>query len=607
MRLERPTAMLLVGIIGVGIGIGGGYFGFRFQNIEGELREARLSSQDFEELQSSVEGLVMERDSLAMRVQELVGEVEDLNANATQSTDRNRLLESRISILESQLEEIPALIAQLDDREFQLFEKEQIIDELNRMVENLNEEVDDLERELANVLRKEGRPVPDPGFSLLFEESFEYVDSISNNGWIPVSVAGTEETQSFVTSDQNNALRLDDNDSEVGFEFHHAIDLIERDFRVDYYVRIGTFSDELGMDLRGSEGIADGVRGISTGFDGANFVVQNRIYFVYDRDQWYHIRLDVNMTENSMDVFVDDMEIPLDSDLSFTDVYYDRLIIRTSAVGIGVSFWDGIRIQTPDPVQEAFSPEGTVVFGDSFEYSDAPGNHGWVMAQGVGSLQTQRGVSIDGSRALQFSDTSENNPLEISHTFPQLSGDFQVDYFLRSSDFQLNVQLLLDDGLGEVPGNGRGIATELTDHPSRSFRVQNTFTDAKYNLDQWYHVRLVVRPVEHSFDVYLDDMSEPLIVGIGFEVDFFNRVRILTGTAGTGLGYWDGIVIQDLSSNSTSLDGTEPESKIASMGIPDNYVFRGGLLSIWVAAGNWRTDINQVELTDYDLVLYPDW
>ncbi len=601
LTLERPIAMILVGIIGVGIGIGGGYFGFRFQNIERELAETRLSQQDLEEVQRNVGELLAERDSLVMRVQELVGDVEDLNANETQSTERNQGLERRISILESQLEEIPVLIAQLEDREFQLLEKEQVIDELDRMVDNLNEEVADLERELANVLRKEGRPVPDPGFSLLFEESFEYVDSVSNNGWIPVSIAGVEETQSFVTSDQNNALRLDDNNSAVGFEFHHPIALIERDFRVDYYVRIGTFSDALGMDLRGSDGIADGVRGISTGFNGVSFVVQNRIYFVYDRDQWYHIRLEVNMTEKSMDVFVDDMEIPLDTDLSLTDVYYDRLIIRTSAVGVGESFWDGIRLQTPDPVQDAFSPDGTVVFEDSFEYSDAPSNHGWVMHQVEGSLQTQSGVSIDGSRALQFIDTSENSPLEISHSFPRLAGDFQVDYYLRTSDYRLTVVLLLDDGEGEVPGGGRGIQTELTDHPSRTFRVQNIFTDVTYNLDQWYHVRLVVRTNERTFDVYLDDMSDPLLTSIGFQVNFFNRVRIWTGTGGTGLGYWDGIVIQDLSSNSTS--GTERVSS-----------FRGATLSLQRASGSEieyaarlvsEGALIQSNITDANLVDYP--
>jgi hypothetical protein len=64
--------MILVGIIGLGIGIGGGYFGFRLQDIEGELAEAKLSLEDLDEVQSSVEALVVERDSIAIRVRELL-------------------------------------------------------------------------------------------------------------------------------------------------------------------------------------------------------------------------------------------------------------------------------------------------------------------------------------------------------------------------------------------------------------------------------------------------------------------------------------------------------------------------------------------------------
>ena len=543
--------MVLIGIIGVGIGIGGGYFGFRFQNVERELADAKLSLENLEDLQRNSEALLAERDSLATRVQQLVQEAENLTTNETQSAVMNRRLEGRISILESRLEEIPVLIAQLEDRNLQFLDKEQMIEALNQMVDDLNEEVAGVERELANVLRKQGNLVPDLGFSLLFEESFEYIDSISNNGWIPVSIAGKEETQSFLSSDKNNALRLDENSSTTGFEYHFPFVLIESDFRFEYYVRIGSFSDEFGLDLRGSEGVADGVRGISTGFNGVNFVVQNRVYFDYGRDQWYHIRFDVNMTEKSMDVYVDDMDTPIDTELSLADSYYDRIVIRTSAIGVGVTFWDGIRFQTPEPVREVFSPEGTVIYVDSFEYSDAPSNHGWDIHQMVGSLQTQRGVSVDGSRALEFSDTSDNTPLDISHSFPELSGDFQVDYHLRTTDRHLNVLLLLDDGGGDVPRGGRGILTELTDGPSGTFRVQNAFTE-KYNLNQWYHVRLIVRPSERNFDVFLDDMSNPLLTGVEFEISFFNRIRIMTGTGGTGLGYWDGIVIQGLESNSTS-------------------------------------------------------
>ena len=186
---------------------------------------------------------------------------------------------------------------------------------------------------------------------------------------------------------------------------------------------------------------------------------------------------------------------------------------------------------------------GDIVFLEDFEYTDDIVNHGWMQVSTAGPAQTQSDVVAQGSRALRLSDFSNSAPNVYTHTLPVMSGNFQVDYYLRTEQYGQAVMLALQGDQGVVDGQAKGIATELSDNVNRNFRVQDTFY-FNHRLAQWYHVRLMVRPASRSFDVYVDDMDKPLAANQKFLDSLFNRMLIHTATAGTGAGYWDNIVIK---------------------------------------------------------------
>jgi len=180
------------------------------------------------------------------------------------------------------------------------------------------------------------------------------------------------------------------------------------------------------------------------------------------------------------------------------------------------------------------------VFEDSFEYTDSIKNHGWIQISTAGGEATQETVAAIGERALRLEDVSSDSENRYIRPMPLQNATFQIDFYLRSE--QEGQVVLLAIWGNEFPnGRDNGILAELSDN--NRLRIQNRmfFT---FELNTWYHVRLVVSPEEGSFDVYVDDMVMPLVIDVPFTDVFFDKILIHTATGGTGTGYWDGILLQ---------------------------------------------------------------
>jgi len=181
-------------------------------------------------------------------------------------------------------------------------------------------------------------------------------------------------------------------------------------------------------------------------------------------------------------------------------------------------------------------------FEDDFEMVHGIAGHGWIPLSVSGAAQTQPTIFAKGLRALRIDDPSGNLANLYQHALPSFAGNFQVDFYLRAGQYGLPVSLYLQGNQGVPDGQVRGIVAELSDNANRDFRVQKAFY-FPYQLNKWYHIRLVVRTSLQSFDTYVDDMSNPLERNIKVLDTSFDRISVGTGTAGTGAGYWDGITI----------------------------------------------------------------
>ena len=184
-------------------------------------------------------------------------------------------------------------------------------------------------------------------------------------------------------------------------------------------------------------------------------------------------------------------------------------------------------------------------YQDNFEYADALTGHGWLSISTAGIAQTQTAIVAEGSKALKMDDLGNSVLNYYVHPLPILNGNFQVDYYARTEQYGQTVALYLQGDQGVVDGQSKGIRTELSDNVDRGFRAQNTPYFA-YQLNKWYHIRLVVMPMRQSFDVYVDNMNTPLATNLKFLDTLFDRLALSTATAGTGPGYWDGISIKCL-------------------------------------------------------------
>ena len=193
-------------------------------------------------------------------------------------------------------------------------------------------------------------PKPSPG-QVIFREGFEYAGSITENGWQAISTAGSEQTQTLVYFEGTRAVKLIDNSAASGFSYLRHISPQRYELQVDYYMRAEQYGISVGFVLGG-----DGI-GILTELSDArkSFRVQDKFYFQYLLNQWYHVRLLIRIQEKSYDVYVDDMSGPLDANLRFTDSYFDKLHIGTGSSGTGVGYWDGIVVRSGG-IQEDIQP-----------------------------------------------------------------------------------------------------------------------------------------------------------------------------------------------------------------------------------------------------------
>jgi hypothetical protein len=249
----------------------------------------------------------------------------------------------------------------------------------------------------------------------------------------------------------------------------------------------------------------------------------------------------------SFDIYVDDMNNPLVNDIKFIDTSFNRLRIGSGTPHTGSGYWDGIVIRNCSDQQKAIATcsPGDIIFQDDFEYADSITNHDWISVSAAGVAQTQTDIVAVGSSGLKLNDVSSSAPNTYIHSLPILNGNFQIDYYVRTEQYGQTVLLALLGDQGVIDGQLKGIRTELSDNINRGFFAQNT-PYFVYQLNKWYHIRLVVRTQSQSFDIYVDDMDKPLATNLKFLDRLFNTILIQTATAGVGPGYWDDIVVRCL-------------------------------------------------------------
>lgn len=183
----------------------------------------------------------------------------------------------------------------------------------------------------------------------------------------------------------------------------------------------------------------------------------------------------------------------------------------------------------------------SIVFQESFEYINSIEDHGWAAFSNAGVEEAQELVAVVGERALRLDDSSsETNNLYV-RTMPLQLTTFQVDFFLRSEQRGQVVQLSIWGS--EYPnGIDGGILIELSENNRLRIQDRMFFT---FELNKWYHVRLIISPETHRFVAYVEDMSIPIATDLPVKDTFLDRFAIATATAGVGAGFWDGIVVQE--------------------------------------------------------------
>lgn len=357
------AAVMLAALLAVSTGLGGGYLIFRLQSTESQLEEAqslgKKLEKEIEAQQEREKKLIAEKDSIEEKIVALVNKVGAINSSLGSTARENQELKFQITVLSMQLREVAAgLGVQIEElrssakvRDAQLTNATRQVEELKKEIANLTKQILDLKRDLE--ASRDRRVVNDacaPG-SIVFQEGFEYADSIANHGWITSNVAGPASTQTAIVAEGTRALKLNDDSTGAATSYIRSLPRLATNFQIDYYLRAERYEQVVGLNLAGDlinipriGGVRTHVR---TELSDANrsFYVQDTPFFTYELNRWYHIKLVVRPSMQNLDVYVDNMEVPLARNIQFSDASFNILSIGTATAGIGSGYWDGITIR----------------------------------------------------------------------------------------------------------------------------------------------------------------------------------------------------------------------------------------------------------------------
>ena len=562
------AAVVLVGLLAASVGVGGGYLIFNFQNTQSQLEEAKNQAKALQQivgsLQDNEKKLVAERDNIEAKIVTVVDKLDAVNSSLSSNKKENQDLIVQVSDLKMQLQEVAAgLGVRIEEiktsskvRDVQILNATKQIEESKKMIEDLKKQIADMSKQIADLRNEAASPRDQqkpsatctPG-DTVFQEDFEYAADITNHGWIQLSTAGSAQTQPDIVAQGSRALRLNDQSSSASTVYARSISTLEGDFQIEFLLRTEQYGQSVVLQLWGNptsvESRFAGI-GVELSDNNRSFRVQDTYYFVHQLNKWYRVKLMVRPALQSFDVYVDDMNFPLAKNIKFLGTSFNRITMGTATGGTGSGYWDGIVIRNCADQQKVIATcsPGDIVFQDNFEFTDALTSHGWVSISTAGIAQTQTAIVAEGSRALRLDDLGNSVVNYYVHPLPILNGNFQVDYYTQTEQYGQTVALYLQGDQGVVDGRSKGIRVELSEL-NRNFFAQD-MPQFVYQLNKWYHVRLIVKTPLQSFDIYVDDMDKPIMTNIKFLDTLFNRLALSTATAGTGPGYWDGISIKCL-------------------------------------------------------------
>jgi len=362
------AAILLVVVIAGSFGLGSGYLLFKLQDSEHRLAEAGTRTKNIEnqlkELQPQRK-LMAEIRELAAKVEEIDRKVSTTNSSLASSNQERQAYESQILNLRTQLSRLDTLIqnvsrvlrSELSNLESHVRasdggisnETKKELSELKNEINNLKKQTTNLERGLENARGQLGLTIPCTPEKVLFKEEFEYWQPFTDKGWVPLGVEGKAGTQAGVVAVGLRALEIQDADPNTAPVYMRLLPRINGTFLVDFYLRAEKYGQSVGLDLIGEGEVPGGGFGRITLelSDNPNnsFRIQDKFFFKYELERWYHVRLIVRTSTQVIDVYVDDMQTPLDRGLRFSATSFMRLLVLTSQAGVGSGYWDNIVIQ----------------------------------------------------------------------------------------------------------------------------------------------------------------------------------------------------------------------------------------------------------------------
>ncbi|MGG1514295.1 polysaccharide lyase 8 family protein [Paenibacillus oryzisoli] len=161
---------------------------------------------------------------------------------------------------------------------------------------------------------------------------------------------------------------------------------------------------------------------------------------------------------------------------------------------------------------------------------------GWTLT-GTGGTALVANVPDSVNKSLKLTDTSTTQKIEAAKSF-SVSGDiYTVEFDVMSAQTNMLSAFYLSGNAGLQAVT---VAFDETGHVYTYYGATKT-TIQTYSANTWYHIKIVARPADDTFDLYIDNVLKSANQSLKNDVTSLTNVKVATATAQTGTVYWDNI------------------------------------------------------------------